>query len=229
MRILGLLTWVLLLPLSVMAQEEQRTSIVLETDSGNVTIMLYNETPRHRDNIIALVNRGFYDDLLFHRVIEDFMIQTGDSISRNAPEGQLLGDGKYETYKIPAEIRFPQLFHKRGSVAAAREGDKENPQRESSMCQFYIVWGKLYSGNMMDDVEERIARNTGELISFPQEVRDAYFQYGGTPHLDNQYTVFGEVVEGLDVVERIMRAKTDENDRPVTDIHILRAYVKTTP
>ena len=229
MRILGLLTWVLLLPLSVMAQEEQRTSIVLETDSGNVTIMLYNETPRHRDNIIALVNRGFYDGLLFHRVIEDFMIQTGDSISRNAPEGQLLGDGKHETYKIPAEIRFPQLFHKRGSVAAAREGDKENPQRESSMCQFYIVWGKRYSGNMMDDVEERIARNTGELISFPQEVRDAYFQYGGTPHLDNQYTVFGEVVEGLDVVERIMRAKTDENDRPVTDIHILRAYVKTTP
>lgn len=229
MRILGLLTWVLLLPLSVMAQEEQRTSIVLETDSGNVTIMLYNETPRHRDNIIALVNRGFYDGLLFHRVIEDFMIQTGDSISRNAPEGQLLGDGKYETYKIPAEICFPQLFHKRGSVAAAREGDKENPQRESSMCQFYIVWGKRYSGNMMDDVEERIARNTGELISFPQEVRDAYFQYGGTPHLDNQYTVFGEVVEGLDVVERIMRAKTDENDRPVTDIHILRAYVKTTP
>ena len=229
MRILGLLTWVLLLPLSVMAQEEQRTSIVLETDSGNVTIMLYNETPRHRDNIIALVNRGFYDGLLFHRVIEDFMIQTGDSISRNAPEGQLLGDGKYETYKIPAEIRFPQLFHKRGSVAAAREGDKENPQRESSMCQFYIVWGKRYSGNMMDDVEERIVRNTGELISFPQEVRDAYFQYGGTPHLDNQYTVFGEVVEGLDVVERIMRAKTDDNDRPVTDIHILRAYVKTTP
>ena len=229
MRILGLLTWVLLLPLSVMAQEEQRTSIVLETDSGNVTIMLYNETPRHRDNIIALVNRGFYDGLLFHRVIEDFMIQTGDSISRNAPEGQLLGGGKYETYKIPAEIRFPQLFHKRGSVAAAREGDKENPQRESSMCQFYIVWGKRYSGNMMDDVEERIARNTGELISFPQEVRDAYFQYGGTPHLDNQYTVFGEVVEGLDVVERIMRAKTDDNDRPVTDIHIQRAYVKTTP
>ena len=97
------------------------------------------------------------------------------------------------------------------------------------MCQFYIVWVKRYSGNMMDDVDERIARNTGELISFPQEVRDAYFQYGGTPHLDNQYTVFGEVVEGLDVVERIMRAKTDDNDRPVTDIHIQRAYVKTTP
>ena len=225
MRILGLLTWVLLFPLSVMAQEEQRTSIVLETDSGNVTIMLYNETPRHRDNIIALVNKGFYDGLLFHRVIEDFMIQTGDSISRNAPEGQLLGDGKYETYKIPAEIRFPKIFHKRGSVAAAREGDKENPQRESSMCQFYIVWGKRYSGNMMDDVEERIARNTGNLISFPQEVRDAYFQYGGTPHLDGQYTVFGEVVEGLDVVERIMAAQTDENNRPLTDIRIKKAYI----
>lgn len=229
MRILRLLILALLLPLTAMAQEEQRTCVVLETDSGNVSIMLYNETPLHRDNFIALVNRGFYDGLLFHRVIEDFMIQTGDSISKNAPAGQLLGDGKYESYKIPAEIRFPQIFHKRGSVAAAREGDAENPKRESSMCQFYIVWGKRYSGNMMDDVEERIARNTGDLISFPQEVRDAYFKYGGTPHLDNQYTVFGEVIEGLDVVERIMRAQTDQNDRPISDIHIRHAYIKTTP
>ena len=215
----------LLLPIPMMAQEEEPQRIVLETDSGDVTIMLYNETPLHRDNIVKLVREGFYDGVLFHRVIEDFMIQTGDSISRHAPAGKLLGVGSYETYKIPAEIRFPQIFHKRGSVAAAREGDAENPQRESSMCQFYIVWGKRYSGNMMDDVEERIARNTGELISFPQEVRDAYFQYGGTPHLDGQYTVFGEVVEGLDVVERIMAAQTDENNRPLTDIRIKKAYI----
>lgn len=219
--------WVslLLLPVPMTAQEEGNQRIVLETDSGDVTIMLYNETPLHRDNIVKLVREGFYDGLLFHRVIEDFMIQTGDSISRHAPAGKLLGVGSYETYKIPAEIRFPQIFHKRGSVAAAREGDAENPQRESSMCQFYIVWGKRYSGNMMDDVEERIARNTGELISFPQEVRDAYFQYGGTPHLDGQYTVFGEVVEGLDVVEKIMAVQTDENNRPLTDIRIKKAYI----
>ncbi|MBR5038184.1 MAG: peptidylprolyl isomerase [Prevotella sp.] len=224
-NIFKLWTFLLLLPLPVMAQEEENQRIVLETDSGDVTIMLYNETPLHRDNIVKLVKEGFYDGVLFHRVIEDFMIQTGDSISRHAPAGKLLGVGSYETYKIPAEIRFPQIFHKRGSVAAAREGDAENPQRESSMCQFYIVWGKRYSGNMMDDVEERIARNTGNLISFPQEVRDAYFQYGGTPHLDGQYTVFGEVVEGLDVVERIMAAQTDENNRPLIDIRIKRAYI----
>ena len=224
-NIFKLWTLLLLLPIPMMAQEEETQRIVLETDSGDVTIMLYNETPLHRDNIVKLVREGFYDGVLFHRVIEDFMIQTGDSISRHAPAGKLLGVGSYETYKIPAEIRFPQIFHKRGSVAAAREGDAENPQRESSMCQFYIVWGKRYSGNMMDDVEERIARNTGELISFPQEVRDAYFQYGGTPHLDGQYTVFGEVVEGLDVVERIMAAQTDENNRPLTDIRIKKAYI----
>lgn len=218
-------TSLLLLPVPMVAQEEGNQRIVLETDSGDMTIMLYNETPLHRDNIVKLVREGFYDGLLFHRVIEDFMIQTGDSISRHAPAGKLLGVGSYETYKIPAEIRFPQIFHKRGSVAAAREGDAENPQRESSMCQFYIVWGKRYSGNMMDDVEERIARNTGNLISFPQEVRDAYFQYGGTPNLDGQYTVFGEVVEGLDVVGRIMAVQTDENNRPLTDIHIKRAYI----
>ena len=224
-NIFKLWTFLLLVPIPMMAQEEETQRIVLETDSGDVIIMLYNETPLHRDNIVKLVREGFYDGVLFHRVIEDFMIQTGDSISRHAPAGKLLGVGSYETYKIPAEIRFPQIFHKRGSVAAAREGDAENPQRESSMCQFYIVWGKRYSGNMMDDVEERIARNTGNLISFPQEVRDAYFQYGGTPHLDGQYTVFGEVVEGLDVVERIMAAQTDENNRPLTDIRIKKAYI----
>ena len=209
-----------------MAQDDiTQPEVVLETDSGVVRVKLYNETPLHRDNFLKLVKSGFYDGLLFHRVIDDFMIQTGDSVSRNAPAGELLGDGSYEKYKIPSEICFPKLFHKRGSLAAAREGDSENPKRESSMCQFYIVWGRRYSGNMMDDVAERIARNTGDIISFPQEVRDAYYKYGGTPHLDNQYTVFGEVIEGLDVVERIMRSETDKNNRPLKDIHIKHAFV----
>lgn len=227
LRILSLLLVVLMGEnLSVSAQEvTQQKVVVLETDSGRICIALYNETPLHRDNFVKLVKEGFYDGLLFHRVIENFMIQTGDSLSRHATEGQLLGDGSYEKYKIPAEILFPKIFHKKGCVAAAREGDDVNPHRESSMCQFYIVWGKRYNGNMMDDVEERIIRNTGETVSFPEEVREAYYKYGGTPHLDNQYTVFGEVKEGLEVVEKIMKAETDSNDRPLKDIRILRAYM----
>ena len=213
-----------ILPTSAQEVVEQKET-VLETDSGRIRIALYNETPLHRDNFVKLVREGFYDGLLFHRVIENFMIQTGDSLSRHATEGQLLGDGSYEKYKIPAEILFPKIFHKKGCIAAAREGDDVNPRRESSMCQFYIVWGKRYNGNMMDDVEERIIRNTGETVTFPAEVRDAYYKYGGTPHLDKQYTVFGEVKEGMEVVEKIMKTETDSNDRPLKDIRIIRAYM----
>lgn len=215
-----------LLPLASLAQNLEDCPVVqIDTDSGTIKIALYNETPLHRDNFLKLVKEGFYDGLLFHRVISNFMIQTGDSLSRHAEPGKELGDGAYETYKIPAEIRFPQIFHRRGTVAAAREGDAENPERMSSMCQFYIVWGKKLSNNMMDDVEERIARNTGNIISFPKELREVYMRVGGTPHLDGQYTVFGEVLEGMDVVDRIQWAETDDNARPLKDIHIIRATV----
>ena len=214
------------LPLASSAQNIENSPVVsLETDSGTMKIALYNETPRHRDNFLKLVKEGFYDGLLFHRVISNFMIQTGDSVSRHAAPGVELGDGAYETYKIPAEFHFPQIVHRRGTVAAAREGDAENPNRESSMCQFYIVWGKKYSNNMMDDVEERIARNTGNIISFPKEVREIYMRQGGTPHLDGQYTVFGEVIEGLEVVDKIQWAETDDNARPLKDIRIIKATV----
>ena len=205
--------------------EDPRPVVRLETDSGTVSIALYNETPIHRDNFLKLVGEGFYDGVLFHRVINRFMVQTGDSLSRHAAPGQELGDGFYEAYQLPAEFRFPQLFHKRGAVAAAREGDHVNPRRQSSMCQFYIVWGKKYSNNMMDDVEERIARNTGNIISFPKEVREIYMRQGGTPHLDGQYTVFGEVIEGLEVVDKIQWAETDDNARPLKDIRIIKATV----
>lgn len=199
--------------------------VLLETDMGNIRVALYNETPRHRDNFLALVKRGFYDGLLFHRVIPNFMIQTGDSLSRNAPTGKLLGDGNYEKYKLPAEIHYPQLFHKRGALAAAREPDQVNPDKESSMCQFYIVYGKRFSNNMLDDVEERYARDYKLMIDIPEEVRQVYRTIGGSPHLDTQYTVFGEVLEGLEVVKDIQKMECDDNDRPLIDLHIIRATV----
>lgn len=208
-------------------QADSRQVVCLETDSGNVSIALYDETPQHRDNFLKLVGEGFYDGVLFHRVINRFMVQTGDSLSRHAAPGQELGDGFYETYQLPAEFRFPQLFHKRGAVAAAREGDDINPERQSSMCQFYIVTGHRYSPNALDDVEERVSQATKDIFRFPPEVREAYQQVGGAPHLDTQYTVFGEVIEGMDVVDRIQRAATDQNDRPLQDIRIRRAYVMT--
>ncbi len=214
----------LMATLGAWAQNADERSVVrLETDSGVVRIALYNETPIHRDNFLKLVGEGFYDGVLFHRVINRFMVQTGDSLSRHAAPGQELGDGFYETYQLPAEFRFPQLFHKRGTVAAAREGDNVNPERQSSMCQFYIVTGHRYSPNALDDVEERVSQATKDIFRFPPEVRDAYQQVGGAPHLDTQYTVFGEVIEGMDIVDRIQKAATDDNDRPIADIHILRA------
>ncbi len=205
--------------------EEKLPRVLLETDSGNIKIALYDETPKHRDNFIKLVKEGFYNGVLFHRVISNFMIQTGDSLSRHAPAGKLLGEGEYEKYSLPAEICFPKIFHKRGAVAAAREGDDVNPLRNSSMCQFYIVWGKKFDDNMLDNVEERIAKNTGSPFRFSQEQRDVYRTRGGTPHLDAQYTVFGEVVEGMEVVDKIQWAKTDENARPTTDIRSKRVTI----
>lgn len=201
-----------------------RHEVLLETTKGNIRIALYNETPQHRDNFIKLVKEGFYDGLLFHRVIDRFMIQTGDSASRHAAPGQMLGDSP-ESYKIPAEIRYPALFHKRGAVAAARESDNVNPDRESSASQFYIVYGRRFNDSMLDDVQLRLDKNTGGAVKLTPEIREAYKRFGGTPHLDGQYTVFGEVTEGIDTVEYIEWAETDKNDRPVEDIRIIRATV----
>lgn len=213
-------------PLALSAQDLSKCpQVVLETDSGNIRIALYNETPLHRDNFLKLVGEGYYDGVLFHRVIDRFMIQTGDSASRHAAPGKLLGESSYETYKIPAEIRWPQLFHKNGAVAAAREGNDTNPQMMSSMSQFYIVTGKLFNASMLEDAEERIYRDTKKFVTFPDSLADVYLRQGGTPHLDTQYTVFGEVVEGMDVANRIQQAETDGNNRPVADIRIRRAYI----
>lgn len=216
----------LFFPLALSAQDLSTCpQVVLETDSGTVRIALYNETPLHRDNFLKLVGEGFYDGVLFHRVINRFMIQTGDSASRHAQPGALLGESSYETYKIPAEIRWPQFYHKRGAVAAARQGNDTNPEMKSSMSQFYIVTGRRFNANMLEDAEERIYRDTKKFVTFPENLANVYMKEGGTPHLDTQYTVFGEVLEGMDVVERIQQAETDDNARPLADIRIRRAYV----
>lgn len=226
MKTLILMALTLLATSTVHAQtaDTLRHEVMLETTKGNIRIVLYNETPLHRDNFIKLVKAGFYDGLLFHRVIDRFMIQTGDSVSRHAAPGQLLGDSP-ESYKIPAEIKYPALFHKRGAVAAARESDNVNPEKESSASQFYIVYGRRFNDSMLDDVQLKLDKNTGGTIKLTPETRETYKRIGGTPHLDGQYTVFGEVVEGIDTVENIQWVETDKNDRPVEDIKIIRATV----
>lgn len=215
----------LLLPLSLMAQNDTlRHEVLLETTKGNIRIVLYNETPIHRDNFLKLVKGGYYDGNLFHRVINRFMIQTGDSTSRHAEPGAELGLYSPD-YTLPAEIHYPQLYHKRGAVAAAREGDDVNPEHRSSASQFYIVFGRRYNEDMIDQVQARLDQSTKGKIIIPSELREAYFRKGGTPHLDGQYTVFGEVVEGLNIVEEIQNTETDKNDRPLQDIAIVRATV----
>lgn len=220
-----LLSLLLTIALGVSAQtSEPRHEILLETDSGNVRIALYNETPQHRDNILRLVEAHAYDGVLFHRVISNFMVQTGDLGSIGASQGKLLGDTP-EKYSVPAEIRFPQLFHKRGAVAAAREGDDVNPERRSSATQFYIVWGRQWDDASLDKLQQRIDQMTQGTVILTPEIREVYKTLGGTPHLDGSYTVFGEVVEGLEVVERIEKAATDDHDRPLKDIRVVRATV----
>ena len=211
-----------LLALTVSAQK--RAEVLLETTEGNIRIALYNETPQHRDNFLKLVQTQFYDSLLFHRVIKNFMIQGGDPRSRQAQPGQLLGGGELD-YTIEPEFRFPQLFHRRGAVAAAREGDRVNPERRSGACQFYIVWGQVYNVPTLAKIQERLDSTTQGQVRLTPEMMEVYRTVGGTPHLDGQYTVFGEVVEGLDVVDRIQQVVTDKNARPEKDVRILRAVI----
>ena len=194
--------------------------VALETTAGKIVVELSDLTPLHRDNFVALAEEGYFDSLLFHRVIENFMIQGGDPDSRTAQPGQFLGDGGPD-YTIPAEFRYPALFHKRGALAAAREGDAVNPQMASSGSQFYIVWGKVFTDEELDKMQERIHNR----VQFEGEVREAYKTLGGTPHLDGAYTVFGYVTEGLEVVEAIQKVATDENDRPTEDVRIISATI----
>lgn len=206
--------------------KEKEVHVVLETTMGNIELKLYNATPLHRDNFKALTAEGAYDSLLFHRVIPDFMIQGGDPDSKYAAPGVELGEGD-RPYTVPAEFRLEEgIFHRRGSLAGAREGDSVNPEQRSSAMQFYIVWGRVFDDEGLDRVQDRLDRQTNGRVKLSPEMREVYKTVGGTPHLDGQYTVFGEVVSGLEVVDAIQHVVTDENDRPVEDVRILRAYLK---
>ena len=232
--------------------------VKIETTLGDITVRLYDETPIHRDNFVKLVKEGYYDGTLFHRVIKDFMIQGGDPDSKGAPAGKMLGVGGPD-YTLEAEIKN-NLYHKRGALAAARQGDEVNPERRSSGSQFYIVWGQVYKENQLNQLGKQIrmqkvqdafnalakarreeimqmrrernraglqelqdqliaeAENKVGKQGLTDEQMQLYSTVGGTPHLDGQYTVFGEVEEGLNVVEQIQNTATGRADRPTNDI-----------
>ena len=200
--------------------------MVVETTMGNFEIKLYDETPRHRDNFIKLVRQHYYDSLLFHRVIADFMIQTGDPDSKYAEPMQQLGSGG-PGWTVPAEFCVDKgIYHKRGALAAARLGDRANPRKASSGSQFYIVWGSIFDDEGLDEVQQMLDQNTGGTVKLTPGMRETYQTIGGTPHLDGQYTVFGEVTRGLEVIDAIQQTWTDLSDRPVEDIRILKIYRK---
>ena len=200
------------------------TEVLLETTAGNIRIALYDETPQHRDNFLKLVKMNVYDSLLFHRVIKDFMIQSGDTNSKHARPGQRLGTGDFDYTQEP-EFRLPQLYHRRGVVAMAREGDDVNPEMRSSACQFYIVWGRVLDDKKLNQIQERLDSTTQGRVKLTPEMKATYKTVGGTPHLDGQYTVFGEVTEGMDIVDCIQQQPTDKYARPLEDIRILKATV----
>ena len=253
---------------TVKTQTFSKETILISTSFGNMKVKLFNETPKHRDNFLKLVQEHFYDSLLFHRVIQDFMIQGGDPESKNAEPTKLLGDGDLK-YTIPAEI-IPTLCHKKGMLCAARNGDDVNPEKASSACQFYIVQGKKRTDEDLISYEKRINKplitkikeeilnkpensilkekiaafkaeqNNDSLMvyfkvvnklvdeaylktphyTFPLEHQSIYKTIGGTPHLDSQYSIFGEVVEGLDVIDKIAAAGKNKDDRPLLDIRM---------
>lgn len=240
------------------------SEVLLRTSEGDILVRLYDDTPAHRDNFLKLASEGFYDGVLFHRVINQFMVQAGDPNSKNPDNKLPLGAGD-PNYTLPAEIHYPQHFHKYGALAAARTGDQVNPERRSSGSQFYIVTGRPYAPEQMQQLQESLKnkayqayfqnlveenwpritelRNAGDEAALnalseelknrtlaechpeemPAEIVETYTRIGGTPHLDGDYTVFGEVVSGMDVVERIQKAATDGSDRPVQDIRIIEA------
>lgn len=204
----------------VLKKKDRKKDVLLQTSMGDMLIRLSDSTPLHRDNFLKLVKQHYYDSSLFHRVINNFMIQGGDPSSKNAPAGKPLGEGG-PSYTIPAEF-IPSLFHKKGVIAAAREGDNVNPQKASNGSQFYITQGKKFTDGALDTLEA--FRLNGRKI--PAEQREVYKTLGGTPHLDQGYTVFGEVVDGLDVIDKIAAVPTSkaaDRDRPLENVMIVKA------
>ena len=197
--------------------------VMLETTMGNIKLALYNDTPKHRDNFLKLVNEGYYNGCIFQRVIKNFMIQGGDYSTRKVTPGKV---EKFDVdYTVPAEIIYPKYYHKRGQLCAAREGDAENPTKASASTDFYITWGRNFSPRQMEYTVNKM-KNEGKNYAIPSEqIQQGYMKHGGVPHLDNGYTVFGEVLEGLDVVDKIQNVATNKenNDRPLEDVVILKA------
>jgi peptidyl-prolyl cis-trans isomerase B (cyclophilin B) len=209
--------------ISVQARKKEKRAVVrIETSCGIIRVALFDETPLHRNNFLKLASEGFYDGTLFHRCIKNFMIQGGDPDSRNAPKGQLLGEGN-NGYTVPAEFCLPYIYHWRGTLAAAREADDVNPEQNSSGCQFYIVYGKKQSPSELKNVRSMLQDKGIEMTA---QMKDDYETRGGTPHLDGQYTVFGEVIDGMDVVKQIQAVSTDKNDRPLEDVVIRKVTVE---
>lgn len=212
---------------SLLAQKdgavEKRTQVEIRTELGNMVIELYNETPLHRDNFLKQVREQYYDSLLWHRVIPAFMLQGGDPNSKHAGPGVPLGQGG-PGYTVPAEF-VPGLVHTKGALAAARQADQVNPARASSGSQFYIVQGKTYSESEMGLLAQRAARMGSSVTYTPEQIK-TYGTLGGAPHLDGAYTVFGHVIEGLDVIDRIAAVERNAQDRPLTDIHMWMRVIK---
>lgn len=200
-----------ILPSVLHSQDKEGVFVALKTSLGDIRILLYDSTPLHQQNFIILAREGYYDGQIFHRVIKNFMIQAGDPNSIGAAKGESLGSGD-PGYTIPAEFRT-DLYHKKGALAAARNSDAVNPKRESSGSQFYIIQGQLFSIEQLNAFVKM-----GRHAPFTQEEIETYTTIGGSPHLDGEYTVFGEVISGLDVVEKISLQPTDAYDRPLEDI-----------
>jgi peptidyl-prolyl cis-trans isomerase B (cyclophilin B) len=209
--IVSLITMLLSFSFQVMAQDNNSGRLIMfETSRGDMLVRLYDETPAHRDNMIKLIEEGFYKDQLFHRVIKDFMIQGGDPHSVGADKGQRLGSGG-PGYTVPAEFN-EALIHKKGALAAARKGDQFNPEQASNGSQFYLVQGRVLTPEEINILAQR------GVASFNNETAEIYSTLGGTPHLDGAYTVFGEVVEGLGVLDSIAAQSCDAYDRPIEDV-----------
>jgi len=203
---------------SIVNSQDNRKKVLISTNYGDMTIALYDETPKHRDNFIKLTESGFYDGTLFHRVIQKFMIQGGDPTSKNAASGAMLGNGG-PGYTIPAEFN-PKFYHKKGALAAARQGDNVNPNKESNGSQFYIVHGSPVKESDLKIYESRM-----KVKLSPEQIKD-YTTVGGAYHLDGSYTVFGEVIQGMDVIDKIASVQKDNRDRPLKDIKMTVRVIK---
>lgn len=258
------ISFLILFSMTMCNNKPKESILLIQTSYGNIKVKLYNETPIHRDNFIKLAEEGFYKNLTFHRIIDEFMIQGGDPQTRNMMDADSLVEDETMGRTIPAEIRFPLLYHKKGALAAARWGDAENPEKASDPSQFYIVTGVVRSDNKLDEIEKqrferlkqkiyadlqsanmdtikvmykegnksaiaelrakwqdealRQAEARKSEVFYNEEQRKYYKERGGTPHLDNEYTVFGEVIEGMDVIDKIQKVKTDGKDKPLKNI-----------